>query len=40
VLAQVPDTPEGRKFVQDLANLIFTKFGIWVRVASSHGHLL
>lgn len=30
VLAQVPNTPEGRKFVQDLANTIFTKFGIWV----------
>ena len=35
VLAQVPNTPEGRKFVQDLANTIFTKFGVWVCSSSS-----
>jgi len=31
----VPNTPEGRKFVQDLANTIFTKFGVWVCSTSS-----
>jgi hypothetical protein len=30
VLAQVPNTDEGRKFVEELAKTIFSKFGIWV----------
>lgn len=31
VLARVPDTPQGRNFVKELADTIFLKFGIWVR---------
>jgi len=29
-LAQIPNTPEGRKFVEQLAQSIFARFGIWV----------
>jgi len=30
VLAQIPDGPEGRKFVSDLADFIYKKFGVYV----------
>ncbi len=30
VLAEVPNTPEGRQFVHSVAQFITSKFGIWV----------
>jgi len=38
VLAQVPNTDEGRKFVEELAKTIFSKFGIWVTHTHTHAH--